>query len=315
MKKFLKVAVILIGLLVIVIGGFLAFVQIKGIPSYETTEPRNYVEPDSAKLAQGERLVGMLCASCHLNPGTQKLTGKQMTDAPAEFGEIHAPNITQDPDYGIGEYTDSELAYLLRTGIKRNGDYAPAYMVKLPHISDYDMESIIAFLKSNHRMVAPAKVETIPSKPSILTKALCNLAWKPFPMPEEKIEVPDSSDRVALGRYLVVNLDCFPCHSPDFKKVDYLNPENTLGYLSGGNSPLNLEGEVVKTANLTPHPTGIGNWTEEEFIRTLKTGQRPNGEALRYPMMPYTRITDKEASAIFAYLQSIPPVDNKVERD
>ena len=64
-------------------------------------------------------------------------------DAPKEFGEIYAPNITKDTQYGIGGWTDAEIMYLLRTGIKRDGSYVPPYMAKLPMLSDEDMASII----------------------------------------------------------------------------------------------------------------------------------------------------------------------------
>lgn len=72
---------------------------------------------------------------------------------------------------------------------------------------------------------------------------------------------------------------------------------------------------MVLTANLTPHPeTGIGNWTEEQFIRAVKYGLKDGEPALRYPMLPYSQLTDYEAGAIFEYLKTIPPIDNKIVR-
>jgi cytochrome c551/c552 len=60
--------------------------------------------------------------------------------------------------------------------------------------------------------------------------------------------------------------------------------------------------------------TGIGKWSEEEFIKALKTGIVPNGPALRSPMKPNTYLSDGEAKAIHAYLKTIPKISNKVER-
>ena len=76
------------------------------------------------------------------------------------------------------------------------------------------------------------------------------------------------------------------------------------------------EGKEIYTLNLTPDKnTGIGDWTEDEFIKALKTGIVPNGApALRFPMQPYVNLTDKEASAIYAYLKTVPAINNKVER-
>lgn len=238
-----------------------------------------------------------------------------MMDAPPEFGEIYSQNITQDKTYGIGDWTDGELVYLLRTGIKRDGKYSPPYMAKLPHMADEDINAIISFLRSDHPMVNADPTPDIPPMPSLLTKLLCRVAFKPLPMPTEAIPLPNENDPVELGKYLAHNLDCFACHSADFKTNDLLNPELSEGYFAGGNKPLDLQGRVMLTSNLTPDKeTGIGNWTKEDFINALKYGQKKGEKALTYPMLPYPQLTDAEAGAIFEYLQTIPPIKNKVER-
>jgi mono/diheme cytochrome c family protein len=250
-----------------------------------------------------------------MNKATGKLTGTQMLDAPKEFGTIYSQNITQDKEYGIGVWTDAELLYLLRTGIKRSGQYSPPYMAKLPVMADDDVNAIIAFLRSDDKMVAANATPDTPSEPSFLTKMLTRLAWKPFPLPTEVIPVPDSTDVIATGKYLAHNLDCFSCHSADFKTNNFLQPELSEGYFAGGNQTLDYEGRVKPTANLTPDKeTGIGNWTKEQFIKAVKYGQKEGEVALTYPMVPYTQLTDEEAGAIFEYLKTIPAINNKVDR-
>jgi len=73
---------------------------------------------------------------------------------------------------------------------------------------------------------------------------------------------------------------------------------------------------VSFTANLTPDKeTGIGAWTEQQFIATLRTGHRLGTGRELLPPMPwqnFAAISDEEIGAIYAYLQSIPPVHNKV---
>jgi mono/diheme cytochrome c family protein len=106
----------------------------------------------------------------------------------------------------------------------------------------------------------------------------------------------------------------FSCHSADFKTNDDLHPEKSAGYLGGGNPMPDLSGKIVYTANLTPDPeTGIGNWTEEQFRRTLEDGIRPDNRPLRYPMVPYRPLSDEEVAAIYAYLDSVPAVHNQVK--
>ena len=134
-------------------------------------------------------------------------------------------------------------------------------------------------------------------------------------MPEGPIPLPDTSNLVELGEYIAINLECYSCHSADFKTNSYLNPELSEGFFGGGNKPLNLDGKVVLTQNLTPDPeSGIGSWSAEKFLRAVKYGQKEGELALRYPMVPYTLLTDHEVNAIFAYLQTIPPISNNVER-
>ena len=314
MKKAINILIgILVGILVLG-GAFYTFITVRGIPSYEVNIIEDHVQSTPERVERGAKLASVLCASCHINRQTGRLSGKPMLEAPKEFGPIHSPNITKDMENGIGSWTDGELEYLLRTGIKRDGVYAPPYMAKLPHMADEDLYSIIAFLRSDHPMVDADPAPSIPSEPSFLTKFLCFVAFKPFLMPEEFIDMPDTNNAVEFGKYLTTNLECFSCHSTDFKTNNYLNPEQSEGYFGGGNKPLNEEGEVVLTQNLTPHETGIGNWTKDSFIQALKYGRKEGEPALRYPMLPYTQLTDKEAGAIYEYLMTIPPIDNLIRR-
>lgn len=315
MKRFLK---ILVGFLLLVsILAFIGYLVInsRGIPKYETQTIALTASQTPEAMARGEKLVSMLCANCHRNNSTGTLAGGPMVDAPPEFGEIYAPNITGDKMHGIGEWTDGEIAYLIRTGIKKDGQYSPPYMAKLPLLADKDLDAIISFLRSDHPMVAADATPDIPSKPSFLTKLLSHVAFKPYPMPEGEIPLPDASDELALGKYLTINLECFSCHSADFKTNNYLDPESSPGYMAGGNQMLDKQGRVMITSNLTPHlETGIGGWTKQAFIQAVRYGQKEGENALVYPMIPYVRLTVEEAGAIYAYLQTIPAIENKVER-
>lgn len=315
MKKVLKRVGILLLIIAALVACGAAYINFSGIPSYEVQSIKYQSVSSPESIQRGKKLVSMLCAGCHTNRSKDNLTGEQMIDAPPEFGTIYAPNITNDKTHGIGSWTDGELLFLLRTGIKKDGLYSPPYMAKLPNLADEDMNAIISFLRSDDILVASDPTPDQPSQPSFLTKFLCRIAFKPFPLPKEKIAMPDTSNQIELGKYLAHNLDCFSCHSADFKTNDFLEPEKSEGYFGGGNKPLNLDGKVVLTSNLTPDPeTGIGKMTEEQFIRVLKTGIKGNEAALQYPMFPYPALSDKEASAIFQYLKTIPPIKNKVER-
>ncbi|MDX1685522.1 MAG: c-type cytochrome [Saprospiraceae bacterium] len=313
MKRVLKIIGIILGVVIIAIAGFVIYINASGIPSYEVDPPEEYIiYTDSASVAEGARMASMMCINCH-GSGDRKMGGAYMADA-KDFGEIYPPNISSHPDSRLSAYSDEELVYLLRTGIKRDGQFAPPYMPKFPNLSDKDMKSLIGFLRSDHPLMAPTDKEPPMSQPNFLTKFLCNMVIEPLPYPKEEIPHVDTTDVVAWGKYIsTAKFDCYQCHSADFKTNNIMYPEKSPGYFAGGNQCYTKDGDLVLSPNLTmDEETGIGNYTEEEFVRVVLSGIRPDGkEAVQYPMIPFTQMTEKEAKAIWAYLQTLEPVKNE----
>ncbi len=320
MKKLLKfIGFVLLGIIAL-LGVGAAYIQIKGVPKYEyapTPEMLQLQVPrtNTALAARGLKIATVMCKACHRgNDG--KLSGEMMADLPPEFGKVAALNITRDSVHGVGIWTDGELYYFLRTGIRKDGSWAPPMMPKFNTMADEDVKAIIAWLRSDDPDLDPSNREYPANKWNFMLKFLSNIAFSPPPLSAQPISLPDTSNQLALGRYLANDvLGCFHCHSGDFAKLDIVTHENSFRYYGGGNPTLNQEGEVVPTANLTPHPeTGIGKWTEQQFIDAVKYCKKPGGGLLAYPMAPYVTLTDQEAAAIFAFIKTIPPIDNKVER-
>ena len=311
MKKVLKIFLGLLGLVLLALIGGAAFIQFRGIPTYDPPKVDLTVEVTPERVAQGARMASMLCVVCHADKDN-RLTGKRLADLPTMFGTIYSMNITQDTFFGIGKWKDGEIYAFLRTGIRPNGTFAPTYMPKFPLMAEEDVYSIIAWLRSDEFAVQPAQTEAPASKPSFFTKFLTTVAIKPLPLPAAPIPLPDTTDALALGRYQANGVyACFACHSADFAKLDMLVPENSLGYYAGGNEMIDLEGNIRLTANLTPDPeTGIAAYTEEEFVQAVKYGKRRNGKQVRYPMEPHTGLTDTEAKAMYAFLRTLPPTNN-----
>jgi mono/diheme cytochrome c family protein len=111
-------------------------------------------------------------------------------------------------------------------------------------------------------------------------------------------------DQIEQGRYLVDLGDCVACHTrPDSGDI-----------LSGGR-PIETPFGLLLAPNITPDSeTGIGAWTDDEFVNSLTNGTGRNGAHL-YPAMPYTyttKVTRHDALAIRAYLNTIPAVHNLV---
>lgn len=316
MKKILRYLLYLIAAVLVFIIGFAAFIQFRGIPSYEAKEYPTKVEITPEKVLNGKRLASMLCVKCHLNPETNLLTGKFLAEVPSIFGKIYSKNITQSKEHGIANWTDGQLIYLLRTGIKPDGTFIPPYMPKFNGMADYDVESIIAWLRSDDPMLAAN--ESVPPKtePSFFTKFLTNVAIKPLPYDGSPRSLPDTTDPVAHGKYIATyQIQCYACHSKDFATVNDLQPELSEGFFGGGNPMTNYDGKIVNSANITmDEETGIGSWTEQDFIKAVKTMQTPHGKILQYPMEPYPQLSDKELSHVYAYLKTIPKIKNRVVR-
>ena len=108
-----------------------------------------------------------------------------------------------------------------------------------------------------------------------------------------------SSELVARGEYLVTAGNCASCHTTQ-----------NGAFMSGG-LPFRTPFGTIYSTNITPDQhTGIGNWNEIDFLNSLRHGVRPDGDHL-YPAFPYTAYTkasDDDILAMFAYLKSIKPV-------
>ncbi|HYH15460.1 MAG TPA: c-type cytochrome [Flavisolibacter sp.] len=152
----------------------------------------------------------------------------------------------------------------------------------------------------------------------------------------------ERDELVKRGNYLVTINTCGDCHSPkimtprgpviDSTKILSGHPANTTlppidpsalqpgqwGGMSPDITAFAGPWGISYAANITPDSaTGIGAWTEEQFIKTMRTGKHlgaPNGRPI-LPPMPWqfiAKMTDEDLSAVYAYLKSIPPVSNKV---
>jgi hypothetical protein len=148
-----------------------------------------------------------------------------------------------------------------------------------------------------------------------------------------------SRSPVELGGYLVSTMGCHDCHTP--WKLGPKGPEPDMTRALTGHpqdlvmppAPVLPPGPWVMTAaatntawagpwgvsftaNLTPDKeTGLGDWTEEQFIATMRTGKHQGKGRPVLPPMPwsvYGNLTDPEIKALWAYLQSLAPVKNRV---
>ena len=131
--------------------------------------------------------------------------------------------------------------------------------------------------------------------------AVAQDATPPAPPATTAPTAPASPEAALIekGKYLATAGDCISCHT------------RPGGDEFAGGLPLKTPFGTIYTANITPDKdTGIGGWTEEQLARAMREGTADDGSHL-YPAFPYTaytKVTDEDVHAIFAYLKSLAPV-------
>lgn len=176
------------------------------------------------------------------------------------------------------------------------------------------------------------------SSQALLVLSLLTLA-SPAPAADDKSKGARKAQLVARGEYLVSSSGCHDCHTP--KTLTPRGPVVDLTRMLSGSpaeprlpqapklapGPWNVVASGDLTAwsgpwgttfarNLTPDAeTGIGAWTEQQFLATIRTGKRMGVGRPLLPPMPtevLDKLTDDDLKAIFAYLQSVPAIRNLV---
>ena len=319
MKKLLKVLKWLgIGILILVTG-FVVFVYSRANRKYDTPYPEIKTSLDSSLISRGEYLVygPAHCVDCH-TPNSEfarvKMGEKVPLSGGLDFhippGIVHAPNITSDPETGIGSYTDGEIARSLRYGVKRDGsplvDFMPFY-----DLSDKDLTAVISYL----RTVAPVKNKRPANEWNFMGKAVVALGLVK-PMGDGVIPAsPEPDTTAAYGHYLAESVaNCRGCHT-----VRDLRTGAYVGIEYAGNQPFEVydeqknivKGKHLVTPNLTPDPeTGrIALWPKEVFIARMRAGEAIPGSPM--PWGAYKTMTDTDLTAIYNYLHSLEPVNQK----
>lgn len=269
------------------------------------------VAQDAALIARGEYLVNgpVACGNCHHSrdeklefiPGKEFAGGFHIVEE--GVFDVHAANITPDPDTGIGTWSDEQIITAIREGRTPDGRiiFPPMAVPTYNMMSDEDVKAMVAYLR------------TVPAVHNEVPESTYSIPQQAMP-PAKGDPAPPASDKVAYGGYIVNALaHCFECHTP-------FTPEGMpdMTKIGAGGFKIHLgPGIEVVTANITPDPeTGIGNWTDEEIKTAIVDAVRPGGGKLA-PPMPYPffkRMTDEDLDAVVAYLRTIPPVSNKIER-
>jgi mono/diheme cytochrome c family protein len=223
-------------------------------------------------------------------------------------GDFYARNITPA---GVGDWTDGELLRAITVGVNKQGN-ALFPLMPYPNYAQMDredVEAMIAYMRTLKPIVNHVPERTLQFPMHLIIRTIPqDAAFAPRPSP---------SDRVAYGGYLARTASCADCHTAR----DQGTPRPGMTY--GGGMEFRWPwGTVVRSANITPDAdTGIGTWTEEQFIQKFKAFENAPAPVLSdaelrdntvMPWRAYAGMTPEDLGAIYAFLRTQTPVINRV---
>lgn len=279
------------------------------------------VGADSALVARGRYLAHhvMVCMDCHSTRDWTRFAGPVKGQALGQGGEVFSEefgfpgrftskNITP---FKLASWTDGEIMRAITCGVNKDGQ---ALFPVMPYLrygqaDERDVQAVIAYL----RTLAPIASEVEASVANFPMNFILNT----IPQPARLTPAPDPANVVEHGRYLTNIAACEDCHT----KQEQGKPLPGMSFAGGMEFALPGFG-TVRAANITPDAeTGIGQWTEEAFVRRFKayadSSYTPPAVPQGYfntvmPWMMYAGMSEQDLAAIYQYLKTVPPVAQKV---
>jgi mono/diheme cytochrome c family protein len=253
---------------------------------------------DAALLERGRYLVEVTaaCGNCHTPMGLQgplpgrHLAGGMVFDEPP-FRAV-GPNITPDPETGIGRWTDAQLARAIREGIRPDGTLIgpPMPFAFYRGLADRDLAAMIAYLR------------TVPPVRNTTEKSVYRITLPPAYGPPVASVPPPAENAVARGAYLAGPVaHCLECHTPMLP-----TGQHDMARLGAGGMEFRGPWGVSVARNITP--AALGSWSDAEIERAIREGVSKDGRQMFPPMAfaAYRHMSAQDMGDLIAYLRSMP---------
>lgn len=269
--------------------------------------PQTMAAGSGVSAERGESIVRSIavCGGCHSadpkNPDAALSGGKEFQNW--RIGTARASNLTSDRETGLGAWSEAEIVRAIRNGQSRNGRLLTPVM---PYEWFHEMSDDDAFAVARYLKSLPAVRNEVRQSPNLVFRL-----GKLFlgPKPAISVTAPPRAATAEYGSYLAQHVGlCADCHTPRSGLLQ--KPDRSRLFAGVGNPPKDFP---AKPSNITPDAeTGIGRWTEEDFLQTMRSGKNPSGRSLN-PFMPWPelrRMSDDDLRALYRYLKTVPPVHN-----
>ena len=242
------------------------------------------------------------CIACHTVPGGKIFAGNRAMPTP--FGTLYAPNITPDPETGIGKWSADDFFKMMRTGRSRNGDllYPAMPFASYTKVTRADTDAIYAYLRSVPAVRQASRQHDL--RFPYNNRALL-IGWRTLYFKEGEY-VPDKTKSAEWNRgaYLVEGLGhCAMCHTP----INALGGSSQERAFQGGLIPMQNWYAPSLTSN---KEAGLGTWEIQDIIDLLQKGVSNRGTVYG-PMAEVTFnslqfLTTEDVRAMAVYLKSLP---------
>jgi mono/diheme cytochrome c family protein len=296
----LRRGLIVVGLLVLVgLVGFLLITAPRKLPASELAAA---YQPN---LANGQEMfIAGNCSACHAAPGQDdrtKLAGGLKLKSP--FGTFVTPNITPDPQFGIGGWTEAQFVNAMKRGTGRHGEHLyPAFpYASYSLMKTADVRDLFAYLKTLRAVAKPTAPHELNFPFNI---RLAVGGWKLLYFhPHEFVADAKKSAAWNRGEYLAEGpAHCAECHTPR----NALGGEEMAQLYAG--AP-NLEKGGRFASNITSNKDGIGDWSEQDLTDFLKSGtdkcfNEPDG--MKDVVASTGKLSEDDVAAIAAYVHALP---------
>jgi mono/diheme cytochrome c family protein len=264
----------------------------------------------NASVARGEYIVrnAAVCGGCHAagqDPDGPLSGGREFRDW--RIGVARAANLTPDPETGLGTWSEADIVRALRTGVRKDGRLLAPVMpyAWFNEMSDDDALAVARYLKS-----LPPVGNAVRQNPDLAFKFA--KLFMLHPLPDRSIQAPPAGPTPQYGAYIAQHVArCAECHTP---LTGIRAQADKSRMFAGSDKP--PKDFPAKPANLTPdNDTGIGRWSEADFLRSIREGIDPPTGRKLHPFMPSAqirRMSEDDLRAIYLYLRTLPPISDRV---